>query len=124
MPAVHTVVTHGRDANQSWERFTKAEPAIAARFRHLETFHTSGRGITNGGQQPRSQGTAHVVATYREALEPAAGGPDELGQHAASGETPTYDRLGPDPERDIDESDGPGEWSAEQAAMHIEDDSR
>jgi hypothetical protein len=30
------------------------------------------------------------------------------------------DQLAPDPERNLDEPDEPDEWSAEQAAMHIE----
>ncbi len=70
MPAVHTVVTHGRDADESWTRFTRAEPTTAERFRHFETFHTSGRGITNGGRQARADGVADVVATYRSAVDP------------------------------------------------------
>jgi hypothetical protein len=54
-------------AHDSWRRFTDNYPDAATTPRHLETFHTSGRGITNGGKQTKVTGTAHVVATLIQA---------------------------------------------------------
>ena len=68
-PEVHTVVSHGAVAHDTWKRFGKRFPSVATRYRHLETFHTSGRGITNGGQQTKAEGVAHVVATLRSAAQ-------------------------------------------------------
>jgi hypothetical protein len=70
VPEAHTVVTHGKVAHDTWHRFARQHPAAASRYRHLETFHTSGRGITNGGQQTKAEGVAHVIATLRAAAVP------------------------------------------------------
>ena len=67
MPEVHTVVTGGQKAHESWRRFGSRFPEMASKYRHLETFHASGRGITNGGQQTKAEGVAHVIATFTEA---------------------------------------------------------
>lgn len=66
LPAVHTVVTHGAVGHDTWERFVARYPGETA-YRHLETFHTSGQGIINGGKQPKAVGKAHVTATLRRA---------------------------------------------------------
>lgn len=70
MPRVHTVVTGGKKAHESWRGFSDRHPERAAAFRHLETFHTSPQGIVNGGQQTKAEGVAHVVETFRSAAEP------------------------------------------------------
>jgi hypothetical protein len=57
----------GSTAHDSWARFSRRYPSTASRYRHLETFHTSGRGITNGGQQTRDEGVRHVIDTYIQA---------------------------------------------------------
>ena len=45
-----------------------SSPKYGTMDRTIETFHTSGRGITNGGRrQGRAEGAAHVVAALREA---------------------------------------------------------
>ena len=69
LPGVHVVITGGKVAHETWRRFTSRHREEAARYRHLETFHTSRRGITNGGQQTRAEGVAHVVATLRSAQQ-------------------------------------------------------
>ncbi|MFP4514281.1 MAG: uracil-DNA glycosylase [Acidimicrobiales bacterium] len=73
LPKVHTVVAHGTVAVESWRRFEKRFPDVAARYRALSTFHTSGRGVTRGGRQSRAEGTEHIIATLRAAVhdEPA-----------------------------------------------------
>ncbi|WP_373069630.1 uracil-DNA glycosylase [Gemmatimonas sp.] len=63
----HTVVTGGTKAHDSWRRFTEEFPDEAARWRHISTFHTSGRGITNGGRQTKADGVALVVDAFRDA---------------------------------------------------------
>lgn len=63
MPELHTVVTCGKKAHDAWERFTRSAPTTAARYRHLKTFHTSGQGIINGGQQTKDVGMQDVTAT-------------------------------------------------------------
>lgn len=67
LPDLHTVVTGGTKAHESWRRLTRRHPDMARRYRHLETFHASGRGITNGGRQTKADGVAHVIATLVEA---------------------------------------------------------
>lgn len=67
MPEVHTVVTGGAVAHDSWRRFTDRYSDKARSLRHMKTFHTSARGITNGGRQTKAEGIAHVVATLRAA---------------------------------------------------------
>lgn len=69
LPAVHTVVTGGAVAHDTWDRLAKANPSLTSSYRALSTFHTSRRGITNGGQQSRQDGIAHVVDTLREAAD-------------------------------------------------------
>ncbi len=64
---LHTVVTQGSVAHDTWQRFARAYPAEAGRLRHLKTFHTSGRGVTDGGQQTKAIGEAHIVRTLKEA---------------------------------------------------------
>lgn len=71
MPKLDTIVTGGAVAHRAWRQFTSRYPETTGRLRHLETFHTSGRGITNGGQQTKSAGVAHVVDTLRNAAEPS-----------------------------------------------------
>jgi len=68
LPMTHTVVTCGAVAHDSWRRFAHAYPESAGRLRHFETFHTSGRGITNGGKQKKAEGVARVVATIAGAV--------------------------------------------------------
>lgn len=63
----HTMVTCGKVAHDTWNRFARLHPVEAARFRHFETFHTSGRGITNGGQQTKQAGIEHVIETLCQA---------------------------------------------------------
>lgn len=73
LPIVHTVVTGGAVAHDSWRRFVSAYPMGTGKLRHFETFHTSGRGITNGGQQTKAKGVAHVVGTMvRATTRPAS----------------------------------------------------
>lgn len=67
LPDLHTVITGGTKAHDSWRRFSQRFPDAASRYRHFETFHTSGRGITNGGRQTKAEGLDHVVATLAEA---------------------------------------------------------
>lgn len=67
LPLVPTVVSCGSVAHDTWQRFSRQCPRVAATVRHLETFHTSGRGITNGGQQRKVAGVTHVIETLREA---------------------------------------------------------
>jgi hypothetical protein len=67
LPGLHTVVTGGNKAHESWRRFSQRFPDLANSYQHLETFHTSGRGITNGGRQTKAEGVAHVTATFAEA---------------------------------------------------------
>jgi hypothetical protein len=64
---LQTVVTQGSKAHDSWARFSRRYPSTANRYHHLETFHTSGRGITNGGQQTKAEGVRHVIDTYTQA---------------------------------------------------------
>lgn len=70
LPSLHTVVTGGNKAHESWRRFTRRHPEVARRYRHLETFHTSGRGITNGGRQTKADGVAHVIETLTLSATP------------------------------------------------------
>ncbi len=70
LPEVHTVVLGGGDAMKAWARFSRQRPTAASRYRVLETRHTSGRGITNGGRHTKAEGMAHVVGTLREAIVP------------------------------------------------------
>lgn len=70
LPQLHTVISCGAVAHDSWRRFSDAHPTDAASVRHLETFHTSGRGITNGGRQKKAAGIDHVVATLRSSMQP------------------------------------------------------
>ncbi len=69
LPDLDTVVTCGAVAHDTWDRFVRRYPGDAARVRHLKTFHTSGRGITNGGQQRKAVGVEHFVETLRVAAE-------------------------------------------------------
>jgi len=69
LPAVHTIVTGGAVAHDTWNRLTKVNPGLTSAYRHLRTFHTSRRGITKGGQQSREAGIEHVVATLRQAAQ-------------------------------------------------------
>lgn len=71
LPSAHTVLTGGKKAQQSWKMFSARFPAAANRLRPLATFHTSGRGITNGGQQTAAVGTAHVIDTLKRARSTA-----------------------------------------------------
>ena len=68
LPKCHTVVTGGAVAHRSWARFRTRHPSTVQPLRHLETFHTSGQGIVNGGQQTKDIGMAHVVATLKAAV--------------------------------------------------------
>ena len=77
LPSLHTVVSCGAVAHDSWRRFARAHSDVAANIRHLETFHTSGRGITNGGKQTKAKGVAHVVATLTRATTEHARVPSE-----------------------------------------------
>lgn len=67
LPEVHTVVTFGAVAHDTGLRFAGRYPSASSRLRWLRTFHTSGRGVTNGGQQKRAEGISHIVATLRQA---------------------------------------------------------
>jgi len=67
LPSLHTVVTGGNVAHHSWKLFASSFPAIAGSVRHFETFHTGGRGITNGCRQPKAVGVTHVVETLKAA---------------------------------------------------------
>ncbi|MBV6509966.1 MAG: hypothetical protein JJLCMIEE_03084 [Acidimicrobiales bacterium] len=69
IPTAHTIVTGGAKAHHSWRLFSE-QYRDASRWRHIKTFHTSGRGITNGGRQTKVEGIAHVVAAFREAATP------------------------------------------------------
>lgn len=69
LPAAHTIVTGGVVAHDTWDRLTKVNPGLTSSYRHLRTFHTSRRGITNGGQQGREAGIEHVVTTLRDAAQ-------------------------------------------------------
>jgi hypothetical protein len=64
-PSVEVVVTGGTVAADSWRRFGKRFPVYASKYKHVSTFHTSRRGITNGGRQKRDEGVAAVVAALR-----------------------------------------------------------
>ena len=70
LPDLHTIVTGGAKAPESWRRFATRHPDLARRFLHLETFHPSGRGITNGGRQTKAEGVAHVVETLKLSATP------------------------------------------------------
>ena len=70
LPEVHTVVSCGAVAHDSWRRFASAYPDAVVDLRHLETFHTSGRGISNGGRQLKADGILHVISTLRRAATP------------------------------------------------------
>ena len=67
LPRLTTVVTCGNKAHQSWGLLEESAPGVAGRLVHLETFHTRGRGITNGGRQTKAVGAAHFVDTLRAA---------------------------------------------------------
>ena len=69
MPALHTVVTCGNKAHNSWERFERSFPTTAAYYRHLKMFHTSALGIVNGGRQTKAVGMRQVVATLAAAID-------------------------------------------------------
>jgi hypothetical protein len=71
LPGAHSVVACGRVAQESWRRLARQNPRSAARLTNFETFHTSGRGITNGGRQTKADGINHVVATLRAAASDA-----------------------------------------------------
>ena len=71
LPKARSVVACGRVAQESWRRFARQDPRSAARLTKFNTFHTSGRGITNGGRQTKADGINHVVATLREAASDA-----------------------------------------------------
>jgi hypothetical protein len=68
IPSARAVVTGGAKAHDSWRRFEHRYPDAAGQWRHIQTFHTSGRGITNGGRQSKAEGVAHVVRAFREAI--------------------------------------------------------
>lgn len=69
LPEVHTVVTGGRKAHDSWSRLARRHVDIAARYRAIESLHTSGRGITRGSRQPKADGVANVVRDLRRAVD-------------------------------------------------------
>lgn len=69
LPKAHTIVTGGAVAHDTWSRLAKVNPSLTSSYRHLRTFHTSGRGITNGGRQLEQEGVDHVVATLRVASQ-------------------------------------------------------
>lgn len=71
LPNLHTVVTGGNKAHESWERFSRRHPNRARSLRHLETFHPSGRGITNGGHQTKAIGVEDVITTLQSAISGA-----------------------------------------------------
>jgi len=61
LPQATAVVTLGKVAHQGWESIR-----LGLGLRHFRTFHTSGRGITNGGQQTAAEGLAHVRRTFED----------------------------------------------------------
>ena len=63
--AVRFVIPGGGVASDSWKRFGSRYPEESLLYEHVETFHTSRRGITNGGRQKRDEGIAHVVSALR-----------------------------------------------------------
>lgn len=73
LPSLHTVVSFGKIAHDTWNRFGRAFPGTVQQLRHFETFHTSGQGIVNGGHQTKAVGVAHVTETLRAANIPPAG---------------------------------------------------
>jgi hypothetical protein len=60
LPKLMGVVTMGNVAHGGWE-----QTGTGLHLRHFRTFHTSGRGITNGGQQTKQEGLDHVEGTFR-----------------------------------------------------------
>jgi hypothetical protein len=65
LPRLRVVVLHGKVAQDAWPKLALRHPAVARGLRTFDTFHTSGQGIVNGGQQKKAVGVAHVVETFR-----------------------------------------------------------
>ncbi len=58
----------GRKAQGSWTKLRKVHPAVAAKYRYVDSLHTSGLGITNGSRQSKEAGMAKVANDLRAAL--------------------------------------------------------
>ena len=67
LPEARSLVACGQVAQESWRRFARQNRRSAAGLANFETFHTSGRGITNGERLKKADGINHVVATLRAA---------------------------------------------------------
>lgn len=63
LPDATALVLGGNVARKAWPLFEARFPDPAGRFRAFPTFHTSRRGITNGGRQTKAEGVEHVTAT-------------------------------------------------------------
>jgi len=77
LPKLKVVAPMGKVAHEAWKRFRKRYPKLGYRYKVLPGLHTSGRGITNGGQHTKAEGVTKVVDLMREAAA-------FVGEHAES----------------------------------------
>jgi uracil-DNA glycosylase len=69
LPKLKVVALMGQVAQKGWAFFARSHPAVAHTYHVLPGLHTSGRGITRGGQHTKPEGVAKVQALMRTALE-------------------------------------------------------
>lgn len=75
LPRIKLIIAAGRAAQDGWKRFAKLYPWKAQEYRVLHMLHTSGRGVTNGGQHTKAEGVDKIVAVMRNAKELVEPGP-------------------------------------------------
>lgn len=68
LPRLRVVMLMGRQAQKCWQRLDIRRPEITREYHVLESYHTSRRGITNGGQFGKDEGVAKVCCAMQEAL--------------------------------------------------------
>lgn len=69
LPRLRVVILMGKKAQNCWQRFDHRRPEITREYHVLESYHTSGRGITNGGQFGSAvEGETKVCCAMQKAL--------------------------------------------------------
>lgn len=69
LPKLQVVMLMGKKAQECWQRLQRQRPEVTRAYHTLESYHTSGRGITNGGQlASAAEGEDEVCGAMQKAL--------------------------------------------------------